>query len=132
MGREELIFPSKHHFPMPSDRDNAQSQEQLAAMLDASAGAFEAARLRYFRILNRLEAVSIAYVTGNGKRVEVIAVSEQLLEAEFMVSETARHTRLYQEALEQATSRSNAAPAQTDTGHLPPPAKRYYEMSIGV
>ena len=113
---------------MPSTRENVQSLEQLAAMLDASAGAFDAARLRYLRVLKRLEEVSIAYVTGSGNRADVCAVTEQLLEAEFMVSETARRTRLYREA----PPRSNVAPAQTDAGRLPPPAKRYYELSIGV
>lgn len=131
---------------MSSDRDNAQSLEKLAAMLDASAGAFEAARLRYFRILERLEDVSIAYVTGTGSRVDVCAVSEQLLEAEFMVSETARRTRLYSEALEHAsehgaqhtapgsnpTLMQQDAPVKAHAGQLPSPAKRYYEMSIGV
>ena len=117
---------------MPSTRENVQSLEQLAAMLDASAGAFDAARLRYLRVLKRLEEVSIAYVTGSENRLEVCAVTEQLLEAKFMVSETARRTRLYRQALEQAPPRSNVAPAQTDAGRLPPPAKRYYELSIGV
>ncbi len=95
---------------MPSGRSDCRVREKLIAMRDASAGAFEAARRKYYTIINEVEVLSVGYVQGRAERNEVKAISEQLLEAEFDVQEAARRTQMYQEALESLPDRRNPVP----------------------
>ncbi|MFK7847551.1 MAG: hypothetical protein AB8G77_19825 [Rhodothermales bacterium] len=89
---------------MSSRQLDDRRRAQLLAMRDASAGAFEAARIKYLRLRKHAESVSLDYVCGNCDAVQVRAVAEQMLEAEFIVSEAARRTRLYQATLDKPTA----------------------------
>ena len=122
---------------MPSYQPEACSQDQLLAMRDASAGAFEAARVKYFRLLRHMEVASIDYVIGKCDKAQVNALAEHLLVAEFNVSEAARRTRLYQEALDKQMARharngktQSAAPTQKTQERPHPSIKdnRYLEL----
>ena len=95
---------------MSTSRSQADIREKLIAMRDASAGAFEAARRKYFSILTEVESLSLAYVEGHVAREEIQAKSEQLVESEAEVKEAARRTRIYQEALDSLPTRRRPVP----------------------
>ncbi len=88
---------------MPSSNVRAGELQHALAMRDAAAGAFEAARVRYNKLLSQAESISIDYVYGRTDQIRVRTVAEQLLEAEFIVEEAARKTRLFQDAAEKMT-----------------------------
>ena len=116
---------------MTANRDQAGRLEQLAAMRDASAGAFEAARINYLRLLTRLEEVSIDYIQGRCEREIVCGVLEQLIEAKFLISENARRTRMYQDAFESARQQVGAK-SRRHHQVLVPSRRKYLELSTGA
>lgn len=107
---------------MPTEQFDLRSREQLLAMRDSAAGAFEASRIRYKHLADRLENKSLHYIYNKVDASQVMAAAEQLLEAKTNVEEAARRTRLFQDILDKMPRRPHQmkernAQQRTDEQH---------------
>lgn len=120
---------------IPSPR---RQREQLIAMRDAAAGAFEAARHKHIRFVGKAEAVSLDYIAGVVTREQVRRVVSDLLESREQVKTAARHVRSYQQMLDKLAIREareiKARARQVrmkSTTPRPYISKPYLEFSVG-
>lgn len=82
---------------IPSPR---RQREQLIAMRDAAAGAFEAVRHKHIRLQGKAEAVSLDYIAGVSTREEVRQVVSELIDTRIDVKRAGHRVRQYQMMLD--------------------------------
>ena len=90
---------------MSSNPSPRRQREQLIAMRDAAAGAFEATRHKHIRLLGKAEAISLDYIAGVVAPEQVRSAVSDLLEARKHLSEAARRVRSYQQMLDKLAIR---------------------------
>lgn len=119
---------------IPSPR---RQREQLIAMRDAAAGAFEAVRHKHIRLLGKAEAISLDYIAGLCTREEVRRVVSELMDAGASAKRTAYRLRQLQDMLDKLAIKeareikARARRARASTAKTRPyVSKPYMEFSM--